>query len=163
MKIKESQVFQKHPLKHKLTVEFRNRQTDLPLSKSEVVTFVSKILEMLKVVCDAVAVHFVTEQEIAKLHQIYFDDDSVTDTISFPLDSPGTVPLCHLGEVFVCPSVARKYSKRHGLDPYEETMLYLTHGILHLLGYDDQDPKSRKKMRAMERKCMQLLLRSDER
>jgi probable rRNA maturation factor len=62
-----------------------------------------------------------------------------------------------LGEVFVCPKTAIDFSEKHGKDVYEETSLYLVHGILHLLGYDDIDPKDRIKMRKKERYCMSFL------
>ena len=62
-----------------------------------------------------------------------------------------------LGEVFVCPHTALLYSQQHNLDPYRECTLYIVHGLLHLLGYDDISDADQKKMRAMEEKCLAYL------
>jgi len=164
VKTKESQVFPKPPSNRKvIRVDIRNSQKDLLISKRSISLFVLDVLKELDVSCDEIAIHFVTARAIAKLHESYFDDPTPTDTISFPLDAPGSTPNCYLGEVFVCPKVAVEYAKRHQLDPERETMLYVVHGILHLLGYDDLDAESRKVMRRMERKCMQLLRGSNGR
>jgi probable rRNA maturation factor len=34
---------------------------------------------------------------------------------------------------------------------------YITHGVLHLLGYDDLQPKSRRKMKRQENRLIRLL------
>ncbi len=117
------------------------------------------LLEALDLTCDELSVHFVSKREIAKLHELYFQDPTPTDTISFPLDSPGDakLPCRHLGEVFVCPAVALEYAKKKNLNPYLETTLYLVHGILHLLGYDDMRPRDKQKMRQKEKICLRNL------
>jgi len=77
-----------------------------------------------------------------QLHGEAFGDSSSTDCMSFPLaqgpeaQGPGD-PF--LGDVVVCPHVARQR------DPsiYRELTLYLVHGLLHLMGYDDQRQEDR--------------------
>ena len=70
-----------------------------------------------------------------------------------PIDDPG--PSCEiLGEIFVCPDTAIVYSKRHKLDVYCECTLYIIHGILHLLGFDDIEEDEIAKMRAAEKELM---------
>jgi len=46
------------------------------------------------------------------------------------------------------------------LAPYKETSLYIIHGILHLLGYNDTSSKEKKVMKAMERRLMNDLMRT---
>jgi probable rRNA maturation factor len=43
------------------------------------------------------------------------------------------------------------------LDPYRETILYLVHGLLHLVGYNDLEPKDKAAMRRKEKSCMRKL------
>lgn len=148
-KIRKSQVSQR-PLLPKIHIE--NHQRALPIQKRSISKIIQETLLFLNIQCEEISVYFVTEKSIAKLHEQFFDDPTSTDCISFPMDN------VHLGEIFVCPSVAIAYAKKHNLDPYHETILYVVHGILHLIGYDDLDPKSKKKMRAMEKKCMDHLL-----
>ncbi len=118
------------------------------------------LLRNLKISTDEVILHFVSKSAIGKIHDTFFSDPSPTDCISFPIDPPRTDPSQEkhniLGEVFVCPKVALEYAAENKLDPYLETKLYIIHGILHLLGYDDLDPTSRRKMRQMEKKCLKI-------
>lgn len=117
------------------------------------------VLEKYKVICEEVAIHFVTSSKISKLHQEFFQDPSITDCITFPIDDPYSKKercIC-LGEVFICPVYAKKYSASYGKDVYEELSLYAIHGILHLLGYDDQTPAQKKVMRRHEKQCLKLL------
>lgn len=119
------------------------------------------LLQELKIYTDEVILHFVTKSKMGKVHEIFFSDPSPTDCMSFPIDPPlkekSTKAHHILGEVFVCPQVAIEYAEEENLDPHMETTLYVIHGLLHLLGYDDLDPISRKEMRKMEKKCLKLV------
>ncbi len=109
------------------------------------------LLEHLHCPHDEVSVYFVTTKQICSLHEQFFNDPSPTDCISFPLDTH------HLGEIFICPETALLYAKKHTLDPRKELTLYLVHGILHCLGFDDLTPKQKRTMRKKEKHCMQFL------
>jgi len=133
-------------------VHIVNRQKALPIRKRFFSSVVKETLEFLDIHCSEIGIYFVTEKEISKLHDEFFQDPTPTDCISFPLDKE------YLGDIFICPSVAIAYAEKHSLPPLKETTLYLIHGVLHLIGYDDLSPKDKKKMRLMEKKCMDHLL-----
>lgn len=128
-----------------------NRQQSLPLDKSSVRALVKATLQHLKATPEEVAIYFVTPKKICELHDQFFQDPSITDCISFPMDDK------ILGEVFVCPAVAIEYAKEKDLDPYAETALYIIHGLLHLLGFDDMEEKARRVMRKKEKSCIRYL------
>ncbi len=136
-----------------------DRQKDLKLSherqKLEIIALL--VLSSEKRQCDEVAFHFVTAPVICKLHKQFFDDPTITDCISFPMDAEQQAGYCYLGDVFVCPKQAILYGNEKSVDPYREVTLYIVHGLLHLLGYDDINPVDRQKMRAKEQKYMKLL------
>lgn len=117
------------------------------------------ILRIYDVFCDEVIIHLITNEKMCDFHLEFFNDPTPTDCISFPLDSPyQTSPPCSvLGEILVCPHAAVVYAKKNHKDPYRETLLYIIHGILHLLGYDDLTPKERMQMRRQERRVLKLL------
>ncbi len=131
-----------------MKIHIYNRQKDLKLSKRSCGALVKSLIDFLKVTHDEVAVYFVSDKKICQLHDQFFQDPTSTDCISFPLDEE------HLGEVFVCPATAVRYAEKNQLDPYEEASLYVVHGILHLLGYDDLTPKEKVRMRKKEKSCM---------
>lgn len=132
-------------------ISIYNSQKDLKIHKSSARALVDSVLAFLKVPFEEVSVYFVSEKKISKLHELFFQDPSPTDCISFPIDQ------AHLGEVFVCPAVALQYAKKRGLDPYRETALYIIHGLLHLIGYDDLEKKAKETMRKKEKSCMRHL------
>jgi probable rRNA maturation factor len=129
-----------------------NDQNALILRSNSIEEIIIQILEKEGCVCDEVSIHLVSTETICDLHDRFFQDPSPTDCISFPLDEEDDPYYRVLGEVFVCPETAINYSNEHGMDPYEETTLYLIHGILHLLGYDDIEDHDRLLMREAELK-----------
>lgn len=140
-----------------MQINIINTQKDLSLSFSSAKSVADFLLSHLKVKCDEVSFHFVTTRKICKLHADFFNDPTTTDCITFPIDPNQTPGYRILGEVFICPATAINYCNENSGDPYEETTLYLVHGLLHLLGYDDIDPIDRRKMKRKERACMALI------
>jgi probable rRNA maturation factor len=131
-----------------------NQQSDLQVPEELVSPLVSALLEAEEQRFDEACIYLVGTEEICRLHEHYFDDPSTTDCISFPMDDQLEPGYRVLGDVFVCPQTAINYAKQHDRDPYDECTLYIVHGILHLLGYDDIDEEDRKKMRAAESRNM---------
>ncbi|MES2199828.1 MAG: rRNA maturation RNase YbeY [Chlamydiota bacterium] len=143
-----------------MIITVHNKQKDLPLSSPQAKKILLLLLKELRISTHEVIVHFVSKTKIAEVHGVFFADPTPTDCMSFPIDPPmeeASLPEHHiLGEIFVCPKVAMEYAEKKQLDPYTETALYMIHGFLHLIGYDDLEPKARKKMRSMEKKCLAL-------
>jgi probable rRNA maturation factor len=106
------------------------------------------LFKFLFVSCDEVSIYFVSIKEISKLHEDHFDDPTPTDCITFPVDDS------YLGDVFICPEVAIQYANKKGLDPFQETLLYMVHATLHLLHFNDLTPKEKRCMRKKEKVCM---------
>ncbi|MBU6382982.1 MAG: rRNA maturation RNase YbeY [Verrucomicrobia bacterium] len=126
-------------------------QKDLPINKASARSLVDAVLSFLEIPYEEVSIYFVNEKKISQLHDQFFEDPTPTDCISFPLDEK------HLGEIFVCPAVAIRYASKRGQDPYRETALYVIHGLLHLIGYDDLEAKAKEAMRKKEKSCMRHL------
>lgn len=136
-----------------MDISVNDQQGDLLISPEKVKQIVEALLTVESVKCDAVSICFVDAKTISALHDRYFQDPSITDCISFPID-PEDEPYRLLGEVYVCPYQALVYAKEHGLDPFKECLLYLVHSLLHLLGHDDVDPEREKVMRQKESALM---------
>lgn len=104
---------------------------------------------------DEAAVHFVSTPAICALHDQFFGDPSVTDCISFPMDDAEEDGYRVLGDLFVCPETAVSYVATNGGSIYREVTLYLTHGLLHLIGYDDLKEADRLQMRIEEARYLE--------
>ena len=89
------------------------------------------------------SVSLVDREEMSALHERYAGEREATDVLSFTMDEEGL-----LGDVIICPEVARSQNEDLGA----ELRLLLVHGILHLLGYDhDQEDERRAMWERQER------------
>ena len=103
---------------------------------------------------------FVDRDEIAALNAEHMHKDGPTDVLSFPLDSiddnaggmPGPVLL---GDVVVCPAVAREAAPTHAGTIDDELALLVVHGILHVLGHDHSEPDETRRMQERERALLE--------
>ena len=133
-----------------MNVHVIDKQNDLAISPAAVIKIIKQVITLEGHHCNEVAIHFVNTRKIKQLHAQFFNDPTPTDCITLPLDDTDTTGYIVLGEIFVCPKAALDYTKKNGGDPYAETTLYVVHGILHLLGYDDVKLSNRLIMRERE-------------
>lgn len=119
---------------------------------------------------------FVSETEIAELNEEYMGKPGPTDVLSFPIDAadaeivlhgappsrgpdrsppdPADMPLL-LGDVVICPAVAAAQAPSHAGTFDDEVALLVVHGVLHVLGYDHDQPEALTRMRARELELLQ--------
>ncbi|MFV2065687.1 MAG: rRNA maturation RNase YbeY [Pirellulales bacterium] len=98
-----------------------------------------------------VSVAVVDDATIQGLNRRYLDHDYPTDVLSFCLER-GEDRL--EGEVVVSGDTAARQAERFGWKAEEELLLYVVHGALHLVGYDDQTPEGARSMRTAEKECL---------
>ncbi|MBN1818482.1 MAG: rRNA maturation RNase YbeY [Sedimentisphaerales bacterium] len=87
------------------------------------------------------------DEGIRPIHKRFLDSAAVTDVISFDLTEEKERPLY---EVIVNAQEAARQAKRRGHRTTAELALYVTHGLLHQLGFDDTDEPSAGEMHRME-------------
>lgn len=137
-----------------MKVDVIDHQRTLKIPKLAVRKIAQEVVAFEGKCYNEVALHFVSTETICQLHNDYFNDPTPTDCISFPLDESMDQGYQIMGDVFICTETAVAYATQHNLDPYEETTLYVVHGLLHLMGYDDIRSKDAAKMRKVEGKHM---------
>lgn len=142
-----------------MIVNIVNQQTSLNISIDPIRKLVQQVILNEGQTCDEVNIFLVDTPTICHLHQQFFDDPSPTDCISFPIDDEEgeEVHSRLLGEVFVCPATAVAYAAENNENAYTEVALYLVHGLLHLMGYDDFEEEDIAEMRRAEEKHMKNL------
>ncbi len=88
------------------------------------------------------SITLVDEPVMAALHVEWMDEPGPTDVLSFPMDelrepAPGAPAVSGvLGDVVLCAAVAERQAVVAGHSTEHELRVLLTHGVLHLLGYD---------------------------
>jgi probable rRNA maturation factor len=93
---------------------------------------------------------FVDEAEMAELNQTHMGHEGPTDVLSFPIDGADAGPDGLLGDVVVCPAVARRNAPDHAGTYEDELALLVVHGVLHVLGHDHAEDAEAATMRARE-------------
>jgi probable rRNA maturation factor len=118
-----------------------NRQ-DLPVPEQELAELAVRTLVGEGVTPSELSLSFVTDREMADLHERYTGEPGPTDVLSFPMDDEGMI-----GDVVVCPAEALRNNPS---DPGAELRLLVVHGVLHLLGYDHHADDERREMWAKQ-------------
>jgi probable rRNA maturation factor len=102
-----------------------------------------------------IGLRFIPEAKIAELNRAYRNRNCPTDVLSFSAQERGKEPFPEpraaarerdLGDVVVCPSVAKREARRRAIDPAEELVRLVIHGTLHLLGFDHADARTEERM-----------------
>lgn len=102
-----------------------------------------------------VHVTFGSDALVRRLNRRYRGTGRATDVLAFPLETPGPSRL--LGEVIVSVETARRQARRLGVPLGLELALLVVHGLLHLVGYDDRNPRE---ARLMHERCRAILQRA---
>ena len=80
-----------------------------------------------------------SSQRMRVLNRRSFGRDRATDVIAFGLPHVGRI----VGDVYLCPSVARRAVRDFEVTEQEEIVRLVVHGILHVLGHDHPRGKNR--------------------
>ncbi len=127
-----------------------------------------RLVDLSRFVLDRLRIHPLAELSLllvdtdamSVLHEQWMDEPGPTDVLSFPMDElrpghdsrdpePGL-----LGDVVICPQVARTQAAAAGHSAEDEIHLLCAHGILHLLGYDHEEPDEEREMFALQRELL---------
>jgi probable rRNA maturation factor len=135
-----------------LSISVNNQQSLLKVDKRLLKKAVRLILKDAEIHSGEISIAVVDDEAIARIHAEFLEDDSPTDCISFVLESS---PGCLEGEVVASAETAIARAAEFQWPPETELLLYVVHGILHLVGYDDTTSKTRAVMRKMEKQYLQ--------
>jgi probable rRNA maturation factor len=108
------------------------------------------------------SVLLVDVESMTTLHERWMGEPGPTDVLAFPMDELDTArgPDEHepgpalLGDVVLCPEVARRQAAQAGHSFADELHLLCTHGVLHLLGYDHAEPEEEREMFGLQARLL---------
>ena len=136
----------------KLQIDLSNEQTLLGLDKARLREAVAAVLTGEGIRKAAISLAIVDDATIQPLNAQFLGHDYATDVLSFVLDEDDGLE----GEVIVSAETAIATAARFGWRPDDELLLYVIHGTLHLVGYDDLTDEALSAMRAKERHYLAL-------
>ncbi|MFA4901659.1 MAG: rRNA maturation RNase YbeY [Desulfobaccales bacterium] len=159
-----------------------NRQRKTVISQENLRKKAAKILSALGWPKGELSLTLINDRAMARLNRATFGRRGPTNVISFPLDveqaaspvrlMPGTTvlhapdpspvvsasgPPVLLGEVVISLETTRRQAQEFDW-PWQELLdFFMIHGVLHLLGYDHEDPISEASMDARAWELMSVL------
>lgn len=132
-----------------IEIEIANEQTALEVDEEQIRATVRAALELGHVTRAEITVALVDDATIHDVNRQFLNHDYPTDVISFPLsDSPEAL----IGDIVLSTDTARREAARvDGVwTPTDEVLLYVAHGMLHLVGFDDHADDDLARMRDAE-------------
>ncbi len=132
-------------------VEVANQYGALQFDPSKIKKFFETIFSVHRHgITGELSVAFMDRASHSQLHGKYLQDFRPTDVITFPADQENGLA----GEICVSVDQAIEESKNRNLSFEHELSLYLIHGWLHLVGFDDLDKVDREIMRLEEQRVI---------
>ena len=135
-----------------MSVDVKN-ESNFVVDESEISSHAVFLLRSLHMnPASELSVMLVDEVAMTELHEKFMNEPGPTDVLSFPMDElrAGTSDRPSeegiLGDVVLCPAVAARQGEQAGHSMEVELRLLLTHGVLHLLGHDHEEPGEHKVM-----------------
>ena len=106
-----------------------------------------------------VSITIVDDAEIQKLNTQFLDHKTTTDCLSFDLSDDGESKIenrkSKIFDLVVNGEMAVRQADLRGHSSEAELALYITHGLLHNLGFDDSTPEQARTMHDTEDKILQ--------
>lgn len=134
----------------------------IPLSKESIVDASRAVLRSERVPNALVSITLLERAAIARMNKSHLGHTGPTDVISFGF-SRATDEDPVVGDIYICPDVARAHARERRVPVREELTRLVVHGTLHILGYDHPELEEREESdmwRRQERVVRRLLARA---
>lgn len=96
---------------------------------------------------------FVNDDKILELNHEFLDHDYFTDILTFNYNENNKIN----GDIFISIETVESNSLKFGTSFSDELNRVLVHGVLHLVGFNDQTEDEKLAMRNEENKCLSLI------
>lgn len=112
-----------------------------------------KFLRYYKVFDKDVSIAIVGDATMRKFNKEYRGKDSATDVLSF-CDREDNF----LGEIIIDYAQIKRQAPKYSESIQKELIFILVHGLLHLIGYEDDTEKGRMEMEALGKEFIKLII-----
>ncbi len=143
-----------------MNIEVRFKRGVQGVSASWIRRLAASALRLEKTKRRLVSILLTDNKEIRRLNRDFLKHDYATDVISFWCEEGKLFgrESDYLGDIVVSVQMARSFSKKLKIPFKEELARYVVHGVLHLLGYDDRNPRDREEMHKRQETILSRIL-----
>jgi probable rRNA maturation factor len=138
-------------------IEITDLQDHVRLDKKIILQLVRRVMKAEGRSAKSLSIVLTDNRHIRDLNREYLNRDGLTDVISFPLEDLDWPAGIHTatngglnGEIIASAELAFQQAEATHGDAQAELLLYVVHGLLHLMGYDDRTPQGAKRMHGRE-------------
>jgi len=135
------------------SIEISNQQAR-PVPRELIKTVIARILTDARFFSGEISVAVVDDRVMQELNKRYLGHDYATDVLSFVLEQ-NLAKNSLVGEVIVSADTAESTADKLKHSLSGELMLYVVHGALHLVGYNDKTSGDKNAMSQAEKKYLE--------
>lgn len=138
---------------------FNESDEKVPLSQPQAEIILETVSEHENAKFELVELVYVDESEIIRINKEHLDRDYVTDIISFRYDDGAETGETDSieGTLFCCAPRIHEQAEEFDEPAEREFQRIFIHGLLHLIGYEDDNKAHKDKMTALENKYLGLI------
>jgi probable rRNA maturation factor len=137
---------------HSFKIEIADEQAK-PFDSEPLISAVQQILADHGILQAEISLAIVDDPSIRQINKQYLDHDFETDVISFVLEYDQDAAAL-IGQLVVSTDTAHTMAGNYGGSMQDELLLYVVHGTLHLVGYDDKQQSDASDMRDAEKRYL---------
>ena len=115
-------------------------------NKREVARWITDIIKRENKKKGNINIIFTSDSHLKEINNKFLDRDYYTDVISFNYSEKEKIS----GDIYISIDTVKLNSKKYNTGFEQELLRVIVHGLLHLIGYDDQNKEAKKGMKKME-------------
>ncbi len=116
------------------------------LHEAKLQYWLQEVCKEEKAVISTIDYILVSDDFLLEINQKYLNHSTYTDIITFNLGDENAIE----GEIYISVDRVEENAQKFNVNSYHEMRRVIIHGLLHLIGYDDQTTSEKKKIRSKE-------------
>ena len=134
-----------------------NNLTDVNIKEiDELNDYIPYLFNYMNIKDSVMSIIIVDNKTIHEINKKYRNIDRETDVISFALEEGETIeePVKTLGDIYISIDKVYEQAKEYNHSVKRELFFLVTHGFLHLLGYDHMNKEDEEKMFSLQEEIL---------
>ena len=119
-----------------------NEHKDIDFHKNHIIQLINLSLEATEYNQVKINLIFCDNDKLNSFKREYFDDDVLTDIVTFPIKNDNDLEA----EIYISVEMAKINSVEFNVSLNNELSRLIIHGVLHLIGFNDDTKDSKKVM-----------------
>lgn len=144
-----------------MKIQIRNLQHLHKIRKTGLRQIIQKVSSILGIHYGTISFVFTDNRKIQKINNKYLGKDCPTDVICFSL-ADKIDATCTIGEIIISLERVSENSKIFNTSFEQESLRCIVHGLLHLVGFNDDTKRNKNKMRSKEDKLVSMIGKSEK-